>query len=351
MATSEQVARLAGVSRATVSRALNGSSFVSEKTKNRIFAVIESLNYEPGVGVQGAAGYRSHLIALALFSDVHGLNFSQLGQSQNYFYLEVLKDIECAASKASYDFFLPSRPYATLDSSGDPQTNYIRALQAKRVEGVIAIAISLTDPRMQALSHSSIPTVFLDSIFQGPHATYVKSDYMDGARQATEYLLQLGHRRIAFFSADPLSLTGTERLLGYQQVLARAGLIIDSTLVRQSGWGSNDAYEAMLTLLEERHDFTAIFAASDMMALGILRALRKHNLRVPADISVIGFDDINLSQDADPPLTTIRQDKQVLGQEAISRLVQLIEGNEVPPPLVAPTQLVVRASTGPVSSS
>jgi LacI family transcriptional regulator len=230
----------------------------------------------------------------------------------------------------------------------DPETNYILALQAKQVAGVITLALRADDPRIQGLCHSTIPAVFIDSFFQGQHTTYVKSDYMDGARQATEHLLALGHRRIACFIGDTIvASSGTERLLGYQQTMARAGLIVDPHLVLQPGWESRDAYQAMMKLLSERRDFTAVVAGSDMMAFGILRALRKHNIRVPEEVSVVGFDDIDQSEDSDPPLTTVRQDKQAISQGAVQRLMQLIHGGEPPEPLNMPTKLIVRASTGP----
>jgi len=343
MVTSEQVAREAGVSRATVSRVLNGSGRVSDETKKRIYAAIATLGYEANVFARITPKERSQLIALALMGK-NGLNFSSLTDTKYYYYLDLIRFIEVDAAKENFDFFLPSSLYNAFNSSNDPATSYILTLQARQVAGVIMLALDSTDPRIQALCSSSIPTVFIDCIYQGERATYVKSDYMNGARQATTHLLELGHRRIAFFPGDPISLSGVERLMGYQQTMAQAGLVIDSNLVRQSSFASKDAYLAAMTLLSERRDFSAIVASSDMMALGILRALQKHNLRVPEDISLIGFDDIDLSADADPPLTTVRQDKQALSQGAISQLLQLIKGEETPP-LIVPTQLIIRAST------
>jgi DNA-binding LacI/PurR family transcriptional regulator len=190
--------------------------------------------------------------------------------------------------------------------------------------------------------------VFIDTIGQGSHATYVKSDNMDGARQATEHLLSLGHRRIAFLTGQTIDLAGMERLLGCQQALAYAGVAPDPGLVRQSGWNINEAYEAAKTLLAERRDFTAIVAGSDFMAIGILRALTEHGLRVPDDVSLVGFDDVEFSQYTTPPLTTVRQDPVAMGSGAVRRLIEIIEGTGEVSPLILPTQLIVRKSTGPV---
>jgi DNA-binding LacI/PurR family transcriptional regulator len=204
-----------------------------------------------------------------------------------------------------------------------------------------------SEARIRTLIHSSIPTVFIDRMGQGSHASYVKSDNIDGARQATEHLLALGHKRIAFLTGSTIDLAGLERLLGCQQALAQAGIAPDPGLVRQSGWNVDEAYEAARALLAERRDFTAIVAGSDFMAIGILRALSEEGLRVPDDVSLIGFDDIEFCQYTTPPLTTIRQDRVAIGRGAVQRLVAMVEGAEEASPLIVPTQLVVRNSTGP----
>jgi LacI family transcriptional regulator len=347
MVTSEQVAQLAGVSRATVSRVLNGSANVSEETRKRIYAAIATLGYGANALTRTPVEEQLHVIALALFGSNDGLNFSRIADTQCHFYLEVLRVLEQEVANAGYDLLLPSNPYHSFSSVEDPETNYILALQAKRVKGVITLALRSDDPRIQGLCRSTIPAVFIDSDFQGQHTTFVRSDYMDGARQATEHLLSLGHRRIACFIGDTNGVSGTERLLGFQQTMARAGLIVDPQLVVQPGWETREAYQAAMKLLSQRRDFTAIFASSDMMAFGVMRALRVHNIRVPEEMSVVGFDGIGQSEDADPPLTTLYQDVQAISQGAVQRLTQLIQGGQPPEPLVISTRLIVRASTAP----
>lgn len=337
MVTSEQVAQLAGVSRATVSRALSGSARVSEEARERVHAAITTLGYEPDMVAQSLVRQRSHVLAVSLFPADNEAPLSYLGQTSQYFYLKVLQYIESEAIAQGYDLLLPSRP------RGKPADHIVRALQVRRAAG--AIVFYATDAPIQALIHSAIPTVFIDRISQGSHATYVKSDNMDGAMQATEHLLSLGHQRIVFMTGSTSDFAGLDRLLGGQQALVRAGVTPDSTLIRQTGWDIDEAYQAANTLLTERRDFTAIVAGSDLMAMGILRALAEHGLRVPDDISLVGFDDVELSQYTIPPLTTVRQDHAAMGRGAVQRAIAILEGDREVAPLILPTKLVVRKST------
>jgi DNA-binding LacI/PurR family transcriptional regulator len=339
MATSEEVAQYAGVSRATVSRTLNGSARVSEEARARVHAAIAALGYEPDVVAQSLVRQRARVIAVNIFPVDDELPFGHIGQTSLYFYLGIVENIEREAISSGYDLLLPSR------SHGKSPENYLRSLQTRRVAG--CVMLHATETRIQSLIHSAIPTVFIDSMGQGSHATYVKSDNMDGAHQATEYLLSLGHRQIAFLTGSIHDLSGLERLLGCQQALAKAGIASDPGLVRQSGWNVDEAYEAAKVLLTERRDFTAIVAGSDFMAIGILRALTEQGLRIPEDVSLIGFDDIEFCQYTTPPLTTVRQDRVEMGRGAVQRLIALIDGKEEIAPLIIPTRLVIRQSTGP----
>jgi LacI family transcriptional regulator len=341
MATSEEVAQLAGVSRATVSRVLNGSARISEEARERVHAAMTKLGYEPDVVAQSLVRRRSRMIALSLLDQKDSFSLSRLGQTANYFYIDMLRCIEQEAASLGYDLLFPSRPH------GKHPDSYIHSLQMRRVAGTIMLALAPADPRIRSLLQAGIPTVFIDTVGQGDHAISIRSDHMDAARQLAGYLLSLGHRRIAFISGPTVNLAAMERLLGFQQALAKTGISLDPDLVRQSGWNTDEAYQTAHALLDQRRDFTALVAGSDLMAIGILRALHEHNLQVPRDISLTGFDDVILSQYTTPPLTTVRQDTEKMGREAIQRLIALIEGEETTS-LVVPTQLVIRGSTGPV---
>jgi LacI family transcriptional regulator len=341
MATSEEVAQLAGVSRATVSRVLNGSARISEEARERVHAAMTKLGYEPDVVAQSLVRRRSRMIALSLLDQKDSFSLSRLGQTANYFYIDMLRCIEQEAASLGYDLLFPSRPH------GKHPDSYIHSLQMRRVAGTIMLALAPADPRIRSLLQAGIPTVFIDTVGQGDHAISIRSDHMDAARQLAVYLLSLGHRRIAFISGPTVNLAAMERLLGFQQALAKTGISLDPDLVRQSGWNTDEAYQTAHALLDQRRDFTALVAGSDLMAIGILRALHEHNLQVPRDMSLTGFDDVILSQYTTPPLTTVRQDTEKMGREAIQRLIALIEGEETTS-LVVPTQLVIRGSTGPV---
>jgi LacI family transcriptional regulator len=351
MVTSEQVAQLAGVSRATVSRVLNGSTRISPEARERVHAAIATLGYEPDMVAQSLVRHHSRMLVLGLGgknSGVAELGLSALGMSSHHFYLNVLKYIEHETASQGYDLLFPSRPL------GKTPDSYIRSLKTRRVAGTIMVSLCLQPPdmRIHALLQGDIPTVFIDAAGQGPHATYVKADHIGSARQITEHLLSLGHRRIAFLIGSFADLPGMERLLGGQQALASAGIPFDPGLTRQGGWEVDEAYKTASMLLKERRDFTAIVAGSDVMAMGVLRAIHEHGLRVPEDLSLAGFDDIEFGRYTIPSLTTSRQDYETIGRGAVQRLLAIIEGNaeDPPSPLIVPTQLVVRQSTGPAPS-
>jgi DNA-binding LacI/PurR family transcriptional regulator len=324
---------------------LSGTAKVKDATRTRVEAAAARQGYQPDVAAQSLSGARSKTIALGFFAnDVWTL--SQLTRPQYHFHLDVLHHIEAAAAKAGYDLLVPSRPTTTASDS------YVRLLRSRRVAGTIMVACPPDDVRIQALVESRLPTVFVDAIGAGPHATYVASDNTDGARQITEHLVALGHRRIARITGTETDPSGGERLRGIRAALAAAHIPEDPGLHRRSDWSTEGAYQAANDLLDARPDLTAIVAESDMMAIGVLRALHEHGLRVPQDVSVTGFDDIDLAAYALPALTTVRQDTDAMGNGAVKALLEFVGGGpgqtgRAPEPLRLPTELVVRNSTAP----
>jgi len=341
LVTSQDVARVASVSRATVSRVINGSARVKPDARERVLAAIRATGYKPDVAAQELVRQQSRSIALGLFTKVDdGFSLSTIGQPGYYFYLDVLRHVEHEITDSGYDIVLPS---LTRDEASPQGFTW----NTRRLAGALMIALPVTDKRVQALRAAHVPTVFIDSIVHDEHMAYIRSDNVDGVRQTTAHLLALGHRRIAILSDHNTALAGLERFLGYHQAFEGAGFAVDPGLVRQSLFNMEDGYAAANALVRERPDVTAIVAASDLMAVGVRRALREHGLRVPEDISLTGFDDIELCPFMDPPLTTVRQDRVAMARGAVRLLLNLIAGTPAPSPLVVPTELVVRASTRP----
>ncbi len=344
MTKSVDVARMAGVSRSTVSRTLNGSPHVSPDARERVLAAVARMEYKPDIVARSLVRQQSRTIALGLFSEAEDQALTALSHPQRYFYVELLTSIEGRTVTAGYDLVLPAHRSSDTNRPAD----YLHGLRARRVAGALMVALDVADPRVQVLLDAALPVVFVDAMIQGAHATYIKSDNIDGARQAMDHLLHLGHRSIAILCGPPQSLTGGERLLGYQQAFARWGIQHDPNLVRPTAhFEIEEAYEATRALLATRRDVTAIVAVSDMMGIGVLRAAYEHGLRVPDDLSVVGFDDIDLAAYTTPPLTSVRQDRAALGQGAVDRLIAMIDGVSEALPLIVPTQLIVRKSTAP----
>ena len=346
MATSHDVARKAGVSQATVSRAFGDSPKVSAATRERVRAVAQTLGYRPNVVARNLVRGSSRTIALGSLGDGGALPLSRLRLSSFYYFLDVLATIEREIVAGGYDILMLSHHAASPD-------DFVHELRTRQVAGAIVIPFEGTaDAELQALAASEIPAVLIDGHAEGRRISSVLFDHARGMRQATSYLLHLGHRRIAFFGGHSGTLAGSERQRGWEEALREADVPVESDLICRTDFSMDEAYQAALALLAERRDVTAIVASSDMMAIGILRALTEYRLRVPDDISLIGFDDIDLCLFTDPPLTTVRQDGPSLGESVVRQLLALIREEGLPlAPLVLPTKLVIRSSASPPSRS
>lgn len=340
-ASSEDVAKLAGVSRATVSRVLNGTAKVSPEVRRRVDEAVAALGYEPDLAARSLVSQRSRTIVLGFFSaDDWGL--AGVGQLSWHFYLGVLREIDAHARAAGYDLLLPSHP---VQRGG---TGFVRSLNARRVAGAVVACCPPSDPRVHALVEAEIPTVFIDVPAAGPKAAYVTSDNRGGALRITQHLIELGHREIAVLTGPAAELAASERIAGTRAAMARAGILEQPELVVETDWTTEAAYDATLKLLDEGPPFTAVVAHSDILALGALSALRERGARVPDDVSVTGFDCVDLSAYANPPLTTVRQDPRAISSWTVETLAAMIDGGGPPADAgFVPTELVVRQSTAP----
>jgi LacI family transcriptional regulator len=230
-----------------------------------------------------------------------------------------------------------------------PPDIYTNLLRGKEVAGIIA---SFRYPRQEDLTHLAaftgehFPIVMLDDPLPGLYSVSV--DKLEGVRKVVGHLIGLGHQRIACISYAPKGHPRADkRLATYREVLEKAGLTFESSLVRYGAFDPETGYAAAKSLLESGHDFTAIYAMNDVMAFGALQALREQNLRVPEDIAVVGFDDIRLASYANPPLTTVYEPDIEHGRRAGEMLVQLINGKTPSEPhVILDTQLIIRQSCG-----
>lgn len=336
MITIRDLAKRAGVSVATVSRVLNNYPDVSEETKSRVLSLVQELNYRPSAAARSLVTRRSNVIGVFFLQD--HINTMML----HPFFQEVIVGFKRAVGTKGFDllFFTSQRP-------GDQHFSYLRRCRHHQVDGVVLMGIDRHDQGMAELAGSGIPCMSVDTDLLGKRAGYVISDNRGGAQTAVRHLVSLEHRRIALINGIPYSRVGHDRAVGYREALEGAGLPYRSDYVLENDFTWEHGYSAMQQLLDLPEPPTAIFATADLMAMGAIKAVHERGLRVPQDIAIVGFDDIQVASMVHPALTTIRQQKEELGRIAGEALVRLIEEQDLTPPLITlPTELVIRESCG-----
>ncbi|MEJ2534235.1 MAG: LacI family DNA-binding transcriptional regulator [Gammaproteobacteria bacterium] len=334
--TSFDIAHRAGVSQATVSRALRNSPLVSPETREKVQRIARELNYKVDRSAAGLRSQQSQTLALLLFQDPT-TDDSQI----NPFFLSMLSNITRAAARRNYDVLVSFQQL-----SEDWHHEYE---VSNRADGIILLGygdyVRFTDKLARLLEEGTRFVVWgaTESALDG-HA--VGCENAGGGELATRHLLDLGRRRIAFIGNNTdESPEFKRRYEGYAQALADAGLEPDPALQFASDTLETAGMAATLRLLDSGATFDAIFAASDLIAIGAIRQLRKAGLRVPGDVSVVGFDDIHAARYLSPSLTTVRQDTRRAAELLVDRLLRLIDGERVDSVLLEPT-LVVRGSCG-----
>ena len=324
------VARLAGVSTATVSRALNGTGQIAPATSAAIDAAVLQLGYQPNTVARSLVTKSTQTIAL-LLPDI-----------ANPFYAALVSGIQERALAAGSTMLL-------CTTEGDParEEQYLSLLRAKQVDGVLVDGLVLPPERIADFVREGLPIVCLDRDIDSTSVPLVQVDNRLGARLATEHLLSLGHRRIAHVSGAPGLRISDERIGGYSDALAAAAVEHRRTLVAVGSFTEEGGYEATRALLAVSK-LTAVFAANDLSALGVMHAIAESGRRIPDDVSVVGFDDLRLAGHTTPPLTTIHQPAFEIAQRATQLLLDLAAGREVPQRLhLLEPELVVRGSTAP----
>lgn len=331
----DEIAKIAGVSKTTVSRVLNDKPDVNPETRDKILKVIEEFNFKPNAMAKAISTRRSHTIGLIIPYDAEYI-FS------NPYYVEVMRGIYTEADKRGY-YLLICYPQ---------NHNYEDMFNQKQVEGYIVISPGSDHKYMlQSLIDVKAPFVSTANVIDwDTPINVVDVDNYIGGRQLTEYLFKLGHRNIAYIGKSSIT-SSMDRLHGYRDVMEENGIPYLDSMVRIIDKGSiANAEEAAKELIKNNENLTAIFAASDMLAIGAIKAAKALGKRVPKDISVVGYDDIPFAEHYDPPLTTMRQPTYDKGVESVNMLIELLEskGESKNQVKLLDIQLMERSSTAKV---
>jgi len=335
-ATSFDIAYQAGVSQSTVSRALSGSPLVSEQTRQKIQAIAKELNYKVDKNASNLRTQSSHTIALLLFEDP-----SSDDSNINPFFLSMLGSITRACATANYDLLVSFQ-----QMSDDWHADFE---DCHKADGIILLGYGdycAYEEKLIKLIEQQTNFVLWGAPVNDLDAISISCDNQQGCFDITEHLLSLGHKKFAFIgraSAD--SPEFLQRFQGHRDALKQAGIEPKNSHQLDADFTEDSGYKAALALLEQGLDVDAIVTASDLIAIGVIKALKEQGVNVPHDISVVGFDDISIAQFTYPPLTTIRQDTNLAGKLLVNNLVSLINGHEVKSS-VMPAQIIVRKSCG-----
>ena len=330
--TLENVAAAAGVSPSTVSRILNGTAVVSDDKRAAVDEAIARLGFVPNPVARGLAGGRTLSIGVV----------TQAIDSP--FYGGALRGIEQTLSARGYSPLFVSGQWSAVH-----EARCIETLRSRRVDGIIVLTGRLGDPTLAATARE-LPVVVTGRTLAAPGLCALDFDNVEGARMATQHLLDLGHRRIGFISGDLRHADGKQRLRGYRAALDAAGVPGDPALVMQGDFTEASGLVAVERLIDSGERFTAVFAANDQMAFGASLGLYRRRLRVPDDVSLVGFDDLASAVYAIPPLTTVHHPVLELGQLAAQAMLQLLDG-EVPTLALPPPRLIVRESSRELRAS
>ncbi len=323
--TIKDVAARAGVSIATVSRALNDKGDVSVQTRERVREVARSVGYSADPAARSLASQKTRLVAVVVGDNAGHCDLSLV------FFGKVLAAISRRLAQSSYDPLLLQPSDIGLEH---------------RFDAAVLIGVDGDDPLVAEVVSRKVPLVGVDVRCAGDRVAYVGSDHADGVRLALAHLHALGHRRIAHVAGAANTVAGSDRIDAFRREATALGLEHSEELLRQGDFSSASGYRETCALLALAERPTAIVAASDLMALAAMQAIRDAALQPGREVAVVGFDDLEAAALAHPPLTTIRQDRRELGTLAATRAIELIENPDVTPRVtVLPVELVVRGSS------
>jgi DNA-binding LacI/PurR family transcriptional regulator len=331
--TLEEVARIAGVSRATVSRVVNGNPRVTADVRRSVEKAVDRLGYVPNPAARSLVTRRTQSVGLVI-AEPAGRLF------EDPFFPRLLRGVGAALSSRELQLVLlmPQAPHE--------ESRVERYLTAGHVDGALLVSLHGNDPLPAAVAKRGIPVVVGGRPPRGAAVSYVDVDNVQGARSAVEHLIETGRKVIGTISGPPDMSAGLDRLAGYRQALDAAGIARDGSLETTADFSQQGGADAMRRILEVRPDVDAVFAASDLMAAGAIGVLRASERRVPEDVAVVGFDDSPVAETTDPPLTSVRQPIEEMGAEMVRVLLEhAAHPGSVPRTVILATQLVRRRSS------
>jgi LacI family transcriptional regulator len=332
-ATVADVARVAGVSGATVSHVLNGTRYVSDETKQKVQRAIEELRYEVNSVAQSLKRNRSQMFGL-IVSDI-----------ANPFFTAVVRGVEDVAQRRGYNVIL-----CNTDEDPARELRSLQLLHQKRADGVLLSPTGIHHGYLDRLLEAAYPLVCFDRVLPGVSCDAVVLDNVAGSYQAVDHLVALGHRRIGIVGGVGRVGTSTERLEGYRRALLANGIIEEPDLVREGNSRLDGGFARTIDLLELPNPPSAIFVTNNLMTLGAIAALQSRGLRIPGDVAIVGFDDFEWAMILRPRLTTVAQPTYEFGQMAAELLIARIEQGVGDAPrrvLLTPT-LRIRESCGAI---
>jgi LacI family transcriptional regulator len=327
--TIKDVAKICGVSVSTVSRAFNNYSDISESTREYIIKTAEEIGYKPNIVARSLSSIKNYRLAMLVedYSNTNPLVF------------EMLMSFQDTASNLGYETILLSTT-SELQRSQELK----KLLSEKQVDGAFIIGLKKTDDYYKQLSNINIPCVIYDININNPMTSCVGVDSVKGAFIAVEHLIKLGHKKIGLVNGHINADVSFERQDGYYLALNRYGIPVDNSLIANGNFSFRDAQVAIEDLIEKRKDITAIFCASDLMAVGVMTKLQQLGYSIPDDISIVGFDDESIGQYISPKLTTIKQDRDKIGKTAANVLINIIAEQFLGRCVIEP-ELIIREST------
>jgi len=334
--TIRDIARLAGVSHATVSRVINNNPNVNEETREKIKKLIKENKFSPNSSARSLISGKTNNIGLLILYDLF----------QKQFPLDFLPAVLAGMVTRlnEYDYNL-SLLFNQLQEKKDLIDLY--KLSRNNYDGIFVLSLEKDSELAYKLGKISLPLVLVNQKIEGLDINYVVTDDETGAYEACMHLINLGHKKIGFIEGDPRYGTSVERKRGYYLALNNSGIDADLSLQKVGYYDQTGGYVAMQELLKENKGITAVFASNDFMALGAMKAIKEKGLRIPEDIAVVGFDDTEFAALVEPAMTTVRKPRTLMGYQAANLMINLLKDteNEKAMSIVLPANLIVRKSS------